>query len=65
MAKYLGGGNDRLNELITAVRNDHAELTRVMNFAHVMVTLSSHENIKDIGSNVEKLMQRKFTLFMG
>lgn len=58
MAKFLGGGNDKIEKLLKAVRDDYAEVTRVMTFAQVMINLSSHEKISGAKENTIKIIQR-------
>lgn len=60
MMKALGGGDDRLRELVKAVRDDYAEATRVMTFAQVMINLSSYQKIDGIGETTTRIMQREF-----
>ena len=61
MIKFLGGGNEKLEELLNAVMDDYAQVTRVMNFAHSMISISSHEKLTTIEENAARFMQREFS----
>jgi hypothetical protein len=59
MVKFLGGGNDKFEGLIKAIRDDYAEVFRVMSFAQVMINLSSHDKIKSVGDNTTTIVRRE------
>ncbi len=60
MAKSLGGGNDKLRDLMKAIRDDYANLFRVITFAQVMINLSSHDKINDVGENTTMITQPEY-----
>lgn len=60
MVKFLGGGNDKFEGLIKAIRDDYAEVFRVMSFAQVMINLSSHDKINSVGDNTTKIVRREY-----
>ncbi|KAI1458871.1 hypothetical protein F4805DRAFT_422887 [Annulohypoxylon moriforme] len=58
MVKFLGGGNDKFDKLLETIREDYAEVTRVMTFAQVMINLSSHDNINRMREDTVKIIQQ-------
>ncbi|KAI0884290.1 uncharacterized protein GGS22DRAFT_165292 [Annulohypoxylon maeteangense] len=58
MVKFLGGGNDKFDKLLETVREDYAEVTRVMTFAQVMINLSSHGNINRVREDTVTIIQQ-------
>ncbi|KAI0844147.1 hypothetical protein F5Y00DRAFT_266875 [Daldinia vernicosa] len=58
MVRFLGGGNDKFDKHLKAIRDGYAEMAGVMTFAQVMVSFSSHDKINRVKDNTVTIMKQ-------
>lgn len=68
MVMELGGSNEKLQDMLKDIRDDYAEVTRVMQFAQVMMNLATFKTAEEINKNTSTIIKRMnshYLLFPG
>ncbi|KAI0378641.1 hypothetical protein F5Y04DRAFT_283568 [Hypomontagnella monticulosa] len=55
MILHLGGGDDKFEGLIKAIRDDYAEVVRVMTFAQVIISRVTHDRVNEVGEDTARI----------
>ncbi|KAI1382944.1 uncharacterized protein F4822DRAFT_87336 [Hypoxylon trugodes] len=58
MIRFLGGGNDKIDNILETIRKDYSEVTEAARLAHLMISLSSRDKIVNIGDNMGVIAQQ-------